>query len=174
MSAYLDRIITAVIDNIKKSGLLAQGTLSGTVSAVGADGTVTVTRNADTYPKVRLVGALTRPVVGSQVLIHRTIGGWVLLGRAQTSSAPRIQRGEVNITFSPAATNATTAVTFPAPFAGTPTVVASISVGAGTTRLWQARPISATSAGFTVWLTSTDGSSAALTDVTVAWIATDI
>lgn len=64
MSAYLDRIIAVVIDNIKKSGLLAQGTLSGTVSAVGTDGTVTVTRNADTYPKVQPAGVLHKPCRG--------------------------------------------------------------------------------------------------------------
>ncbi|WP_326792040.1 hypothetical protein OHA79_09570 [Streptomyces sp. NBC_00841] len=84
MSAYLDRIIAVVIDNIKKSGLLAQGTLSGTVSAVGTDGTVTVTRNADTYPKVRRLVSYTSPAVGHSVLIHRTLGGWVCLGQLAT------------------------------------------------------------------------------------------
>jgi hypothetical protein len=85
MSAYLDRIIAAVIDNIKKSGLLAQGTMAGTVSAVGSDGTVTVTRNGDTYPKVRRLVSYASPAVGHAVLIHRTLGGWVCLGQLATT-----------------------------------------------------------------------------------------
>ena len=81
-----DRLVNAVIKKVKDSGLLWSGVLMGTVSAVGADGTITVTRGTDTYPSVRVLrgaGALT---VGDTVQIMRTLGGWVALGGFSTST----------------------------------------------------------------------------------------
>lgn len=80
-----DRLVNAVIKKVKDSGLLWSGVLMGTVSAVGADGTITVARGADTYPSVRLLASVA-PSVGAYVEIMRTLGGWVCLGVVQSAT----------------------------------------------------------------------------------------
>lgn len=86
MSAPVDRLLDAVLKRVKDSGLLWSGTVMGTVSAVGTDGTVTVTRGSDTYPKVRLLSGYTSPAVSDTVEIMRTLGGWVCMGAIQTTN----------------------------------------------------------------------------------------
>lgn len=81
MSAPIDRLIDAVLRKVQASGMLEAGALMATVSAVGTDGTVTVTRVGDTYPKVRRLASYTAPAVGDRVEILRTAGGWVCLGK---------------------------------------------------------------------------------------------
>ena len=56
---------------------------TGLVSAIGSDGTITVTVADSTYPAVRLLGCA--PAVGDLVTILRTAGGWVCVG-AQAAS----------------------------------------------------------------------------------------
>ncbi|MFJ9961083.1 gp53-like domain-containing protein [Streptomyces avermitilis] len=132
MTTNADRLVTAILAKVRQSGLLESGLLRATVSAVNSGGTLTATRGSDTYPKVRLVGVLNRPAVGDTVQIMRTLGGWVCVGRVETSSAPRIQRGQTSVPTTTANAWATAAVTFPVPFANTPTVVATASSGIAT------------------------------------------
>ncbi|NED36686.1 hypothetical protein [Streptomyces sp. SID8499] len=80
-----DRLVNAVIKKVKDSGLLWSGVLMGTVSAVGTNGTITVTRGTDTYPSVRLLASVA-PSVGDSVEIMRTLGGWVCLGVVQSAT----------------------------------------------------------------------------------------
>ncbi|WP_405560678.1 hypothetical protein [Streptomyces sp. NBC_01180] len=140
MAKALDTIIGTVLDSMRKARLVESGTLSGTVSAVAADGTITVTRNSDTFPRVRLIGSMNRPAVGDTVMITTSLGGWVCIGVTQRNVAPRIQTGKV-ITptsfvtgSSPAAYQWVTATaTFAVPFAATPTVVCTpVSTISGT------------------------------------------
>jgi hypothetical protein len=88
VSRTLDTLITATLDAVRKSGMLWEGTRQATVSAVASDGTITVTRGGDTYPRVRRTDAYLRATVGDLVLIHRTLGGWVCLGRPLTADTP--------------------------------------------------------------------------------------
>lgn len=85
MTTQLDRIITAVIRAVRTSGLLEENTLSGTVAVVNTDGTVDVTRNDSTYPRVRRLSGYASPSVGQRVVIQKTAAGWVCLGAYLTS-----------------------------------------------------------------------------------------
>lgn len=84
--AAIDRVIGAAVDSVKKSGVLEAGALMAIVSMVNSDGTVTVTRGDDTYPKVRRLSGYTGPAVGDVVEILRTSGGWVAIGRFLTET----------------------------------------------------------------------------------------
>lgn len=171
----IDQLISAAVDAVRRSGALEEMTLTGVVSAVGSDGTVTVARDTDTYPKVRLLSALGRPTVGDLVVIHRGLGGWTCLGVAQTSNAPRIQRGTV-LASNAAATSFSVAVTFPQPFSAVPSVTTDINSGSGSLRYWQSRANSVTAAGFSLFLLTTDAAAGAIdwSSVPVSWIATDL
>lgn len=170
--AGIDVILDAAVDTVKKSGVLDAGALMGTVSAVGADGTLTVTRGADTYPRVRVVGSLVMPAVADIVEIFSTAGGWICVGALRSNSAPRIQSGTAQTPAS--ATDGTwqaVTVTFPVAFAATPTVTATAvsGVGAGTTELnWSVNSVSATD--FQLRCRRTGPSSV----TTLSWIATDL
>ncbi|AKY02167.1 hypothetical protein PBI_NESBITT_19 [Streptomyces phage Nesbitt] len=85
MATSIDRLISAVIRAVRTSGVLEENTLSGTVSVVNTDGTVDVTRNGSTYPRVRRLSGYTAPAVGHTVTIHKTSAGWVCLGAYLTS-----------------------------------------------------------------------------------------
>ncbi|MFF7408696.1 hypothetical protein [Streptomyces lydicus] len=78
--AAVDTLINATLDAVRKSGMLEAGALMATVSAVNSDGTATVTRGTDTYPKVRLLTGYNVPTVGDRVEILKTSGGWVCVG----------------------------------------------------------------------------------------------
>ncbi|MET9425644.1 hypothetical protein ABZY06_33910 [Streptomyces sp. NPDC006540] len=82
---YLDTIIRAVEDRILRSGVTEQSTMTGAVSAVATDGTITVTRDSNTYPKVRILAGYV-PRVGHAVQIHKAAGGWVCLGATVTTT----------------------------------------------------------------------------------------
>lgn len=84
--AAIDRVIGAAVDSVKKSGLVEAGVLMATVSVVNSDGTVTVTRGADTYPKVRLLSGYRDPTVSDIVEILKTAGGWVCVGKLRTTN----------------------------------------------------------------------------------------
>lgn len=78
--AAIDAVIGAAINGVRKSGALESGALMATVTAVGTDGTVTVERGTDTYPKVRVLSGYTSPRTGDLVEIMKTAGGWVCIG----------------------------------------------------------------------------------------------
>ncbi|MCR8576460.1 hypothetical protein [Streptomyces sp. Isolate_219] len=84
--AAIDRVIGAAVDSVKKSGVLEAGALMATVSVVNSDGTVTVTRGDDTYPKVRLLSGYRDPAAGDTVQILKTTGGWVCVGELRTTN----------------------------------------------------------------------------------------
>lgn len=115
MTTAADRLVNAVIRKVQESGVLWSGVQMATVSAVGTDGTITVTRDSDTFPRVRLLGSYA-PLVGDRVEIMRTLGGWVCLGplQAATSSVVDMRAGTVTITPSAANTPTFANVTYPA------------------------------------------------------------
>lgn len=84
--AGIDTIIASSVDAVKKSGALEAGALLATVTAVDSGGTLAVERGADTYPKVRLLSGYDMPSVGDLVVIFKTAGGWVSLGKLVTST----------------------------------------------------------------------------------------
>lgn len=84
MAGPIDTIIQASVDGVKRAGVAQAGALMANVSAVGTDGTVTVTRGTDTYPLVRILSGYINPVVGDAVEILHTAGGWVCLGALLT------------------------------------------------------------------------------------------
>lgn len=173
MATQLDKLITAVIRAIRSSGVLEENSRSATVASVNADGTLQVTRGDSTYPRVRRMSGHLAPSVGDQVTIHKTAGGWVCLGKLESSGAPMIQSG----TFTQAA--AATAgqwtdnvtVTFPQAFGSAPRVVVTPSgggPGSGTTNdlQWQTTTVTSTSFQFR-HLRGNTGQTA-----TFSWIAT--
>ncbi|MFD5308177.1 hypothetical protein [Streptomyces ardesiacus] len=85
MTTQFDRIVTAVLRAVRTSGLLEANTLSAVVSVVNSDGTVDVTRNDSTYPRVRRLSGYSSPSVGQRVIIQKTSAGWVCLGSYLTS-----------------------------------------------------------------------------------------
>jgi hypothetical protein len=113
----IDAIIQSSVDAVKASGALESGALMGVVSAVGTDGTVTVTRGADVYPKVRLLSGYNNPAVADTVEMLKTVGGWVCLGRLRTApvagSVVEVRAGITSITPSAANTPTLGTVTFP-------------------------------------------------------------
>jgi hypothetical protein len=89
----------------------------GSVSVVNSNGTVDVTRAGSTYPNVRLLTGYV-PFVGDVVQILKSRGGWVCLGRQETSvpdgTVVDMRAGRVLITPSAANTPTTVTVTYPA------------------------------------------------------------
>lgn len=81
----LESLLNASVDAVKKSGALESNALMATVSVVNSGGTVDVTRAGDTFPTVRRLVSYASPAVGDSVLILRTAGGWVCLGKLATS-----------------------------------------------------------------------------------------
>lgn len=169
--AFIDRIISGVTDNIRRSGMLESTTLMATVSAVGTDGTITAVRDVDTFPKVRLMASVVVPAVGDVVEISKTLGGWVCLGRLLSSSAPRIQSGTA-VTPAPATVGNWTSVevTFPAPFANVPNVVATTAVAIGTSDQSEIGTANRTTTGFQLRYRRTTPSNPSTTH---CWLATD-
>lgn len=78
--AAIDFVVNAALENVKKSGLVESGALLATVASVPGGGVVSVNRGVDSYPKVRLLSGYSA-VVGDLVLILKTNGGWVCLGK---------------------------------------------------------------------------------------------
>lgn len=78
--AAIDFVVNAALEGVKKSGLVESGALLATVASVPGGGVVSVNRGADSYPKVRLLSGYSA-VVGDLVLILKTNGGWVCLGK---------------------------------------------------------------------------------------------
>lgn len=99
--AAIDSILNASVASVKRSGIVEASSLMATVSAVNSNGTVDVTRAADAYPSVRLLGTY-RPAVGDTVQILKAAGGWVCLGPFQTTKltngwvAPSLASGYTN------------------------------------------------------------------------------
>lgn len=161
-SSAADRLVNAVLKKVKDSGLLYSGTFMATVSAVGSNGTLTVTRGADTFPDVRLLSGYAHPMVGDTVEIMRTASGWVCLGVLQTArpaGVVDIRAGSVGVVASTANTPAYSTVTFDTPMQGdafygqataSSTVVGSVITGVGVAM------VSAT--GLRVYLTRNTGS----------------
>lgn len=82
--AAIDLIVREAIDGVKKSGALEAGALLATVTGWGpVSGTIAVARGADTYPQVRYLTSYA-PSGGDLVLIFKTTGGWVCLGKLAT------------------------------------------------------------------------------------------
>lgn len=78
----LDTILNAAVDAVKRSGLLESIARMGTVSALhGSNGTVDVTRPDGTYLGVRVLSSYPSPAVGDRVIVIRTMGGWVCVGK---------------------------------------------------------------------------------------------
>jgi len=127
-----DRLVSAVLRKVKQSGLLESGVLKATVSAVNPGGTVTVTRGADTYPKVRLLSGYSTPKVGDAVQIMRTVGGWVCVGKVRTSSGPKIQMDQTSCPSGGGTAWTETVVTFPVPFTAVPKVFLTVASGINT------------------------------------------
>ncbi|MEU3686979.1 hypothetical protein [Streptomyces narbonensis] len=82
--AAIDLVVNAAVENVKKSGVIESGTLLGTLTSIGAGGTLQVERGSDVYPRVRLLSGYDAPAVGDLVQILKTSGGWVCLGRLMT------------------------------------------------------------------------------------------
>lgn len=78
--AALDHVVNAALEGVKKSGLVESGALLATVTSVPGGGVVSVSRAGDVYPKVRLLSGYSA-ANGDLVLILRTNGGWVCLGK---------------------------------------------------------------------------------------------
>ncbi|WP_458085805.1 H-type lectin domain-containing protein [Streptomyces malaysiensis] len=170
---FLDKIIAGVTDSIRKSGMLESTTLMATVSAVGADGTITATRGDDTFPKVRILSGYWSPAVGDTVEISKTVGGWVCLGKLQTTRpVPRVQSGQGSVPGGQPSSGgwSTATVTFPVAFTNIPnvTVTPLYSATTSTTRIIPA-VYDVTTSSFTlkVWRDGGTGGS------TCSWIATD-
>ena len=166
---YIDTVVSTVLDSVRKSGLLESFLVSGQVSSIGTDGTVTVTRGSDTYPKVRVLSGYLSPTVGDTVSILRGVSGWICPGRWRTTSAPRIQSAKVAGNSGTADTWLDTAVTFPVPFANVPRVTATPSSGIGGSTDLQVTVDSETATGFTLRIKR--GNTA--TPTYVNYIATD-
>lgn len=120
----VDALVDAAVRAVRDAQVAESAARMGTVSAVQAGGTVTVSVADGTIPGVRLLGRLYAPTVGDVVEILRTQGGWVCLGALRTSSAPLIQRGNVTVGTGTDNTWLTANVTFPQAFDTVPTVVA--------------------------------------------------
>lgn len=173
----LDTVLAASVSAVKRSGALEAGALMATVSVVNANGTVSVTRNGDTYPSVRLLRGDPTPAVGALVEILKTSGGWVCLGSLVTAQPPagtildhRVGRTNVlaaggavpvsaAVTFSPPLRTGTTVIITATPQTTAPgTVVTGVGISAQTV------------SGFTLWLTRTG----AATDTFAHWNAYSI
>lgn len=175
--AAIDRVIGAAIDGVKKSGVIEASALMATVSVVNADGTLTVTRGADTYPKVRCLSGYLGATVGDLVEILKTSGGWVAIGRLRTSNAPRVQRGTAT---TPATTGTpaswgTVTITFPKPFANVPIVVATAAeaIASGNTDVAIAVSNTTTTSFILRSRRNTAGATDSFAALTCNWIATD-
>lgn len=88
--AAIDAILHASVDTVKRSGIIENSALMGTVSVVNANGTVDVTRASDTYPSVRTLVSYQNPAVGDLVEMVKTAGGWVCVGVLAT--APMVNK----------------------------------------------------------------------------------
>lgn len=166
--AGIDKILASAVDSVRKSGVIESGTLMGTVDAVGSDGTLSVSRGPDTYPRVRLLSGYA-PAAGDLVEILRTAGGWVCIGKLMGSAAPQKQSGFA-ATSAAGATNSWSqvTVTFPVPFDSTPVVVVSPRyAGTTTSQFFVLATIDESPTGFTLkaYRTNNAGTSA-------SWIAT--
>ena len=87
-----------------------------------------------------------------------------------TAVAQDIQTGQTAVSLS-AANQGSTAVTFPRPFAGVPTVVAMVvsTAGGALSLIAQANVVSAT--GFTAQLSTGNGASVTIANVPIVWVA---
>ena len=166
---YIDTVVSTVLGSVRKSGLLESFLVSGQVSTIGTDGTVTVTRGSDTYPKVRVLSGYLSPSVGDTVSILRGVSGWICPGRWRTNSAPRIQSAKVPGGSVTSNAWVDTAITFPIPFANVPRVVASASSGIGSGSDLKVIVDNETTAGFTLRIWRAGG----VTPTYVNYIATD-
>lgn len=169
--AGIDRILTASVDAVKRSGALESGALMATVSAVNSNGTVDLTRADDEYPSVRVLSGYLRPAAGDSVEMLRSAGGWVCIGKLRTNNSPLMQRGTATTPSSGGTTGTWTAVavTFPLSFASAPTIIATpiSSVTAGTTEInWTVTGASTT--GFELRCRRTTDNA-----TTFGWVATD-
>lgn len=79
MGARADKLLNAAVAQVRDSGLAHETIRMGTVTAVSSFGTVSVQRNDDVFPVVRLLGSYA-PAVGDRVEIANTMGGWICLG----------------------------------------------------------------------------------------------
>lgn len=165
----IDKIILSAVEGVKKSGTIEAGTLMGTVTAVASNGTLTVERAPDVYPKVRILSGYIKPTIGDLVEILKTTGGWVCIGSLRTSGAPLIQSGAATVAMN-SAVNAWVEepVTFPVPFATTPRVVVTPSSTISGSGDIAAITRSETATGFVMRVRrTTEAASAGIT-----WIAT--
>ncbi|MFI7009962.1 hypothetical protein [Streptomyces sp. NPDC050145] len=163
----VDRLIEAVLQQVRGSGMLEAGAMMGVVTAVGSDGTATVSRGSDIFPRVRLLAGDV-PAVGDRVELLRTAGGWVCLGALRRNSAPRVQSGTSSTPGGTANAWSTVNVTFPTPFPTTPTVVATPRFSTTTATTYMLAVVyneSPTGFQLKVWRTTTAG-----TDCN--WVAT--
>jgi hypothetical protein len=167
VATSLDKLINAVIRTIRSSGILEENSRSATVSAVNADGTLSVTRGDSVYPRVRRLSGYLAPSVGDAVAIHKTVGGWVCLGLMMGNGAPPIQSGRSLVPVTTANQWNDVAVSFPRPFASTPRVTATPDSALGATTELKAIVNAVTSEGFTLRLWR-----GSVTDTYVNWIAT--
>lgn len=80
MTTPADSLMSATLEHVRKSGALTENCRMGEVSAVGTDGTITVSAAGETLPRVRLLSSYPEPTVGALVSILRGSGGWICLG----------------------------------------------------------------------------------------------
>ncbi|MGW6754534.1 hypothetical protein [Streptomyces sp. NPDC055006] len=130
--AGIDALLGASVNAVKKSGVIEGSALMATVTVVNSDGTITAARGADSYPKVRVLSGYLVPTVGDVVELLRAAGGWVCIGKLMTSSAPRIQSGQVSVAIPTANKWYTAPVVFPKAFASTPIITATPASGIAT------------------------------------------
>lgn len=137
-----------------------------TVSAVNGDGTVDVAIADGEIPRVRCLTQIYRPGVGDVVEILATAGGWVCLGRLQTSAAPRIQTGTgVSADSTSWVTNT---VAFPVPFASPPLVFTNVVAVSSGSQVTESCVSNVTTTGCQVRTRRSTGGA-----VTFMWLAVD-
>lgn len=123
----------------------------GTVSAVNANGTVSLTMADGTVvPNVsRLGNAVAYVGAVVQVLTYR--GSLLVLGPTSSGPAGGMMKTGATTTGPTAATSFSTVVAFGVTFPAIPNVHVNLNGGAGATSGWGARAISISTTGFTIF-----------------------
>jgi hypothetical protein len=84
----------------------------------------------------------------------------------------QVQTGSISISFASAASNVSSVITFPVPFASAPVVPPpNIDSAPGATSHWVCRAINITSTGFQIFSFSGDGILAVFSAITISWVA---
>ena len=116
------------------------------------------------------LAALTSTVDGNTANIATNTSGLASANTNITNLQNWTRRGTTTFTFVTLSSN-TAAVNFGFTFPGVPTVTTNIDFGTAATARWESRAITVTTTGFTMFVYSSQATTASWTDVPVSYIA---